>query len=209
MIRHFLFILGQYLNLIFPSSIFNKLISIGEWIYTGFMTRNFHKWGHSSKMGFHVHVHGEKYISVLDDVYIGSGTAITAFPEYEGDLRNKILIGHKCMIGTNCHITAINGICIGEGLRTGMNVLISDNSHGNTSDISSLNLHPNLRPLYSKGPIKIGKNVWIGEKASIMAGVTIGDGAIIGANAVVTHDILPYSIAAGCPAKIIKQLKSE
>lgn len=59
-------------------------------------------------------------------------------------------------------------------------------------------------PIYSKGAIVIGDNVWIGEKAAILAGVTIGEGAIIGANAVVTKNIPPYSIAAGIPARIIK-----
>lgn len=66
-------------------------------------------------------------------------------------------------------------------------------------------MHPNVRPLYSKGPIVIGNNVWIGEKVAVLGGVKIGDGAIIGANAVVTHDVPPYSIAVGCPAKIIKR----
>ena len=64
-------------------------------------------------------------------------------------------------------------------------------------------MKPDNRPLYSKGQIKIGDNVWIGEKAAIMGGVSIGDGAVIGANTVVTHDVPAYSIAVGCPAKII------
>ena len=51
--------------------------------------------------------------------------------------------------------------------------------------------------------IKIGDNVWIGEKAAILGGVTIGDGTIIGANTVVTHDVSAYSIAVGCLARII------
>ncbi len=50
----------------------------------------------------------------------------------------------------------------------------------------------------------IGDNVWIGDKATILAGVKIGECAVIAANAVVTKDIPPYSVAAGNPAKIIK-----
>ena len=56
----------------------------------------------------------------------------------------------------------------------------------------------------SELPLEIGADVWIGAGASILRGVKIGDGAIVGTNAVVTHDILPYAIAAGVPAKIIK-----
>jgi virginiamycin A acetyltransferase len=56
----------------------------------------------------------------------------------------------------------------------------------------------------SKSYITIGNDVWVGARAIILTNVTIGDGAIIGAGAVVTHDIPPYSIAAGVPAKIIR-----
>jgi virginiamycin A acetyltransferase len=56
----------------------------------------------------------------------------------------------------------------------------------------------------NKGDIVIGNDVWIGYEAVIMQGVRIGDGAIIGTRAVVTKDVLPYSIVGGVPAKIIK-----
>ena len=57
----------------------------------------------------------------------------------------------------------------------------------------------------NKGDIVIGNDVWIGSEAVIMAGVTIGDGAIIGARAVVTKDVPPYTVAGGIPAKPIKK----
>ena len=57
----------------------------------------------------------------------------------------------------------------------------------------------------NKGDIAIGNDVWIGYDAVIMAGVTIGDGAIIGTRAVVTKDIEPYSIVGGVPAKEIRK----
>ena len=55
-----------------------------------------------------------------------------------------------------------------------------------------------------KGDIIVGNDVWIGAKATIMSGVKIGDGAIVGATATVTKDVPPYAIVAGNPAKIIK-----
>ena len=61
----------------------------------------------------------------------------------------------------------------------------------------------------NKGDIIIGNDVWIGYEAVIMAGVTIGDGAIIGARAVVTKDVSPYTIVGGIPAKSIRKLYSE
>ena len=57
----------------------------------------------------------------------------------------------------------------------------------------------------NKGDTVIGSDVWIGYEAVILSGVTIGDGAIIGARAVVTRDIPPYTIAAGVPAKPIRR----
>jgi len=82
-------------------------------------------------------------------------------------------------------------------------VLIPDNSHGKPSSTEQSKIKPNDRPLYCKDSIIIGDNVWVGEKTVILSGVNVGDGAIIGANAVVTHDVPPYSIAVGCPAKIL------
>lgn len=57
----------------------------------------------------------------------------------------------------------------------------------------------------NKGDIVVGNDVWIGYEATILSGVKIGDGAIIGAKAVVTRDVRPYSVVVGVPAKEIKQ----
>lgn len=56
----------------------------------------------------------------------------------------------------------------------------------------------------SKGPVVIGNDVWIGKSAIILPGVSIGDGAVIGAQSVVTKDVLPYSVAVGNPARLVK-----
>ncbi len=61
----------------------------------------------------------------------------------------------------------------------------------------------------NKGDIVIGNDVWIGYEAVILAGVTIGDGAIIGARAVVTRDVPPYAIVGGVPARLIRRRFSE
>ncbi|MDE7418966.1 MAG: CatB-related O-acetyltransferase [Muribaculaceae bacterium] len=61
----------------------------------------------------------------------------------------------------------------------------------------------------NKGDIVIGNDVWIGFEAIILAGVKIGDGAIIGARAVVTKDVPPYSIVGGIPAKVIRKRYTE
>jgi len=60
------------------------------------------------------------------------------------------------------------------------------------------------KEIYTKGEIVIGNDVWLGHSAMILSGVTIGDGAVVGARAVVTKDVPPYAIVAGNPAKLIK-----
>ena len=85
---------------------------------------------------------------------------------------------------------------------TGKWVTITDNSHGET-DKDTLGMRPQKRTITSKGPVVIGNNVWIGDKATILPGVIIGDGAVIAANAVVTKDVPAYSVVGGNRAKII------
>lgn len=58
--------------------------------------------------------------------------------------------------------------------------------------------------LITKGPIRIGHDVWIGAGAQVLSGVTIGDGAIVAAGAIVTHDVAPYAVVAGNPARLIR-----
>ena len=71
----------------------------------------------------------------------------------------------------------------------------------------SMKKSPVEREIYSKGAVRIGNNVWIGDKATILPGVTIGDGVIIGANSVVTKNIPDYCVVGGNPAKVIKSIK--
>jgi acetyltransferase-like isoleucine patch superfamily enzyme len=58
----------------------------------------------------------------------------------------------------------------------------------------------------SKGPTRLGDNVWLGANVVVTSGVTIGERSVIGANSVVTHDIPPYSVAAGAPAKVLRAI---
>lgn len=149
---------------------------------------------------------GLRFIKIGKGSSVGKRCIITAWSEYANKRYSpSIEIGESCYIGDYSHISACCKITIGDNLLTGRYVYISDNSHGESSR-ELLDMHPALRPLFVKGGIVIGKNVWIGESVRILSGVTIGDGAIIGANSVVIHDVPAYSVVAGSPAKIIKQL---
>ena len=65
------------------------------------------------------------------------------------------------------------------------------------------------REVYSKGPVIIEKNVWIGDKVTILPGVTVGQGAVIAANSVVSKDVPAFSVVGGIPAKLLKNISNE
>ncbi len=160
-------------------------------------------------------IHCPQYITIGDNTSFGEGVFLTAWDTYNytengvGKTQHftpEIIIGSNCHFGFQNHITSVNRISIGDNLLTGKWVTITDNSHGETS-VEQMDVDPLQRPIVSKGPVVIGNNVWIGDKATVLPGVSIGDGSIIAANAVVTKDVPAYSVAAGNPARIIKRLK--
>lgn len=107
---------------------------------------------------------------------------------------NSTLTLHAGFINENVQITCGDRIEIGEGTSIARDVVIrSFDGHQIVAPGSTLS-----------APIIIGKHVWIGQAAMILKGVTIGDGAVIAAGAVVTKDIPAHCLAAGVPAKIIK-----
>lgn len=155
---------------------------------------------------------GMQYMNIGDNTYFDDGLNMTAWDvfEYYGNDNSmhiqqftpQITIGNNCSFGAWNHITAINRIIIGDGCLTGKWVTITDNNHGETN-IDYMKILPSKRKLISKGPVIIGKNVWIGEKVTILPNVTIGDGAIIAANSVVSKNVPAFSVVAGNPATVI------
>lgn len=109
-------------------------------------------------------------------------------------------LGDKLIIGKFCQIAA--GV---EFIMNGANHLMNGVS---TFPFYMLNWNmdaPATSELPLKGDTVIGNDVWIGQNATILPGVHIGDGAIIGANSVVGHDVEPYSIVAGNPGRLIRK----
>lgn len=151
-------------------------------------------------------IHGGGKIEIGDNCLFARFCELSAWEKFNGNTYNpQIKIGNNCNFGPYCHITSINSIQIGNGLLTGMNVIISDNNHG-TLLKDDIGIEPSKRPLTSKGGIIIGNNVWIGDKVAILANVHIGDNAIIAANSVVIQDVPANSIVAGIPAVVKRRL---
>lgn len=193
---------GAVMAYIFPEGFLSALSSMRNRIYTGYLKRKFLHFGDSVIMWRKYTLRGQQYISVGDNSVFEPGLQLTATNG------SSIKIGDNCLFRRDAHITAANKITIGNNLLTGTNVIITDNSHGGTS-MEELLTEPGKRKLVSKGGVRIGDNVWLGNNVCVLPGVTIGNGAVIGANSVVTHDIPACSVAAGVPAKIIKENKQE
>lgn len=149
---------------------------------------------------------GNKRIKIGNRTYVGKHSVFDCWVKYGAHQYSpEITIGDNCSIGEYFHISAINRVTIGNGLLTGRFVYIGDNAHGGLS-WEEAGVPPLDRQLQSKGAVCIGNNVWIGDKATILSGVTIGDNVIIGANSVVTHDVPSNCMVAGAPARIVRQL---
>jgi acetyltransferase-like isoleucine patch superfamily enzyme len=150
---------------------------------------------------------GPQFITIDKQSNIQTGTYLTAWNQCGATKFSPLItIGSDCHIGAYNHITSVNRIIIGNGFVSGKWVTITDNSHGDTL-FESLSIPVSKREIVTKGPVIIGKNVWIGDKATILPGVTIGDSVVVGANSVVTNDIPPFCVVAGNPARIMKTIK--
>ncbi len=149
-----------------------------------------------------------KYISIGKSFHAGNALKLETWPSYNNKGTGKMpemVIGDNVSFMDNCQISCLDSVKIGDNVLFGDNVFVTDNLHGGTTK-HELIIPPVERDLFSKGAVLIGNNVWIGRNACIMPGVTVGDGAVIGANSVVTHDVLAYTIVGGVPAKVIKKV---
>jgi len=163
--------------------------------------------GSNARISIPIQTYGLGNVFIGDNFDCGERLKLRTFSEWQGvKYTPKITIGNNVCIQSDCHISAINSVEIGDNVLMASFVYISDHQHGmlDYSDVRST--PPIQRNLSSKGPVRIGNGVWIGEKATILPGVTIGECSIIGANSVVTKNIPPYCIACGCPAKVIKSI---
>lgn len=157
---------------------------------------------------FPIRIRGKKLIRVGEGFTTGFNCRIDAYAESRKNVIIKI--GDRVQINDYVHIGAVDSIEIGDNVLIASKVFITDHNHGNYSgehQDSPLSA-PQDRPIVSK-KVRIEKNVWLGEYVSVLSGVTIGEGSIIGTMSVVNKDIPPFTIAVGSPAKVIKKFNQE
>lgn len=112
------------------------------------------------------------------------------------EVRGRLVVGDGTIFGHHCTLAAHESLEIGADCLIAEMVSIRDHDHRRS--------RPDV-PIRDQGvvvaPVRIGDNVWIGSKATVLRGVTIGSGAVVGAGAVVTRDVAPGAVVGGVPAR--------
>lgn len=177
-------------------------------LYSAYIRHQFRQCGELKLGSTQLHLFGLRYMEFGDQVEMHFNARVQCidyFQPTDQHFKPRLILHDHVVVQAMCHIGCIDRVEIGEWSTMGARCYITDHTHGGTSR-EELLLPPRKRPLVSRGPVKIGKYVHLGEGVCVMPGVTIGDYSVIGAGAVVTRDIPPFSIAVGSPAKVIKQI---
>lgn len=150
------------------------------------------------------YIRGRQFSRIGKGFTSGVGLRLDCFP-----INQQICleIGKNVQFNDYVHIGAIDSIKIGNNVLIASKVFITDHNHGYYG-FQNIHSNPLITPQnreLSSSKVIIEDDVWIGEFVSILPGVTISKGSIIGAMSLVNKDVPPYSIAVGVPAKVIKK----
>lgn len=129
-------------------------------------------------------------------VSIGRGCLLKEGIYLRAGAEGQITIGDRAALNAFCRLFGHGGITIGEDTQLGPGVLITTTSHDYTRGLA-----------VSYEPVVIGRAVWVGANVTILPGVQIGDGAVVGAGSIVTRSLPPRVVAVGAPARVIRPIE--
>ncbi len=150
--------------------------------------RAFASFGHGSVMVKPQRLQGVARIHIGDRCAIYEGAWLACEPD-----GGPITIGNDTYMGQGVHLHAIDPITIGAHCMLADGVYIGSADHDRRDRSTS----------HGTGPVEIGRNVFLGQRSVILGGVTIGDGATVGAHAVVTRDVPAGAVVGGVPARVL------
>ncbi len=161
---------------------------------------------HAARGGFYIRypVEGE-VLEALDSgrLTIGDGTLLEPGCWITLGAEAEIRIGSGTFLNKNTMLAAVERIEIGDHVMFANGCFVGDGEH-RYDDPDKPITWQGFKP---RGPVKIGDNVWFGVNCVVMGGVEVGDRAVIGANSVVTKDVPAGHIAAGVPAKVLREIE--
>jgi acetyltransferase-like isoleucine patch superfamily enzyme len=141
-------------------------------------------------------------IHVGDNVHLGPNATLSAVREHHGQSYDPLVtIGDGCSFGEQLFISCCGAVSIGREVMASARVVLTDNYHA-YEDPSVAPIH---QPLSEPNPVRVGDGAFLGVGCVVLPGVTLGVRAYVGANAVVTKDVPPWTIVAGNPARAIRQ----
>ncbi len=148
-------------------------------------------------------IFNEQYIHVGTGTLFGPQVTLSAgmVPGQEMITDPVISVGDRCLIGKGSGIVGHLQITIGDDVWTGHHVYITDQNHG----YDNLDL-PISQQVMAERPVVVGDGSWLGHGTVVLPGATIGRHVVVGANSVVTGNLPDNCVAAGVPARVIKQL---
>jgi acetyltransferase-like isoleucine patch superfamily enzyme len=171
--------------------------SLRNVLFTRAIAGSFLTFGAESIIELPVTLHGASRVAIGSKVFVGPGSWL--FTQGQEAL---LEIGDGTRMSGMCVLSAVQSVRVGRSVLLGRNVYIADNSHG-TSDAAVPIVDQELEKV---APVIIEDHAWLGQNSVILSGVTIGRGAVVGANSVVLNDIPPRTVAVGSPAKVVRQL---
>jgi len=186
-----LFLFGYRVSVRLRSKLFSLLISGA-----------FAHFGRKTVLMYPIRLQGETRIAIGDRVFIGPGSWLQALPDGENN-SVAVSIGKGTSVAGACVISAVRSVQLEDNVLLARNVYISDHMH-KYSDTET--------PVMSQGverikPVLVKRGAWLGQNVVVCPGVTIGTGAVIGANSVVIQDIPDFSVAVGAPARVVKTIR--
>jgi acetyltransferase-like isoleucine patch superfamily enzyme len=161
---------------------------------------------HAARGGFFIRFPAEgELLEALDEgrLRIGGGTLLEPGCWITMSAEAQVEIGEGCFLNRNTMLAAQERIEIGDHVMFANGCFVGDAAHRFDDPDKPIT----WQGFTSKGPVRIGSNCWFGVNCVVTSGVTIGDRCVIGANSVVTEDLPPATIAAGVPAKAIKEVE--
>jgi acetyltransferase-like isoleucine patch superfamily enzyme len=156
----------------------------------------FARLGHDSRLSLPVEIVNPQAIAIGDNVFLGPGCLLWT----EGD-DVTLEIGDGTGVTGYCVFSASSSVRIGRSVLMGRGVHVMDHNHGREAGAPVIE-----QGLADVAPVRIGDGAWLGDHVMVLPGVTIGRGAVVGANSVVTKDVPDRAVAVGAPARVVSQL---
>jgi len=168
--------------------------------FTMAMRRSFQSLGSHSQMSLPILLGGTTRMTIGSHVYLGPDCwLLTHRPD------GRLEIGEGTAIAGNCVLSAALDIRIGRGVLFARNVYIADHRHGFSK--------PGV-PILDQGiedlrPVVVEDGAWLGQNVVLLPGVTVGQGAVVGANSVIRKDVPPRTVVVGSPGRVVRQLPTD